>query len=409
MHAQIQRFRQLLLATLPVLLLAYLYVGAKIYDAVSAVFGLPADVMRVVAFGGLAWFCFYPFVLLLLHLVLANPEREQLVEQNRLLDIFFAMPFWVGLVFVVELAPWFLGLDFIKLPFYPFYDHLRDQWLTYQHFAVIGLGGAYLLYVVVGIVVDTVRIRVSPIWLTIADSPGSLKGLRIVHISDIQFDRRTGSRRLRRYVRKVNNLEPHLVFFTGDLATLDKRDAALAARILGRIESKYGKYACLGDHDLHQGEQDIASGLKDNGIRLLSDKNQWIRIGREQLMVTSVTNAPGARANLDNLHFLMGQQPRGGIDIILAHQPSESIIELAAERGYHLFLAGHTHGGLVILRPFGIRTSLSRLQSPYYRGMRRVDGMVVSINSGLGFRRAPIRFRAPSEVSLIQVGLPPST
>ena len=398
------RFLRVLLTALPFLVLAYIYVGWKVYHACAGWLQIPSYYLNLMALGTLFWLCVYPLVLALLHLVLGSKKNPDGPVDNLVLDIFFAWPFWIGLILVCEILPLFLLLDFLKLPLYPLFDLSRVQWLGYQHRVVLVLTAGYLLHIMTRVLIDTIRIEVRQFSMPGAGISASVRGLRIVHISDIQFDRRTRVGRLRRYVKKVNNLKPDLVFFTGDLVAQDIRTSTLAARILGRVKARYGIYACLGDEDHRHGAREIVECLKENEIRTFDNKNELVQAGREYIMVSFITNTREQRTNLDNLNFLMGQQPRGVIDIAIMHQPSEIVVELAAERGYHLLLAGHTHGGQVIVRPCGIRLTPARMHTPFYRGTHLVNKMAVSINAGLGFRQVPLRYRSPAEVSLIEIG-----
>ncbi|MFQ5771133.1 MAG: metallophosphoesterase, partial [bacterium] len=302
-----------------------------------------------------------------------------------------------------EILPWLLKIDFIKLPFFPLYKKFKATWLDIQYRVIIALFLLFSIYVLCKVIADTTRIRVSETILTYRHLPRSFGSLTIAHISDVQADARTGKRKIKRYVKKVNKLRPDIIFFTGDLVTSGKKYIEAGANVLRNFEAQYGIYACLGDHDYWADENKVIHSLNYNGIKSLEDTNQFIRVGNDSLLVTFVTNIYNKRPSLDKLNLLMGQQPRGILDIIVTHQPSESLIELAAERGYHLFLAGHTHGGQIIFRPFGIEITPPRMESPFYKGTYRVGRMLVSVNSGLGLTLAPLRYNAPAEITLIKI------
>jgi predicted MPP superfamily phosphohydrolase len=294
-------------------------------------------------------------------------------------------------------------MDVLKLPFFPFYKRFKTTWLDFQFKAALVLFVLISIFVFLKIVFDTTHIRVSKIKLTYRNLPQSLHGLKIAHISDVQADPRTGKWRLQRYVKKVNAQKPDVIFFTGDLVTSGNRYIELGARALGKLQSQYGVYACLGDHDFWSDVPKIIQQLEQNGVQVLQDANRFVRVGSDSLLVTFLTNVYRRRPNVDKVNFLMGQQPRGVLDVVVTHQPSENLIELAADRGYHLFLAGHTHGGQIIFKPFGVAISPPQFESPYHRGTYHVGRMFVSINNGLGLTLAPIRYRAPAEITLIEI------
>lgn len=391
------------LSLLPLLFLACFYCGWKLYHSLTNVLTWPKEQIGFYLVGILGYLNLHPFLLLVLHAFKFKKLSKSVREGFRPWDILFTYPFWIGLILIFEVLPLILVLDFIKLPFYPFYERFKSIWLPLQYRVTLAIFAVFLIYVLIRLLLDTNRIRISRITYSSRHLPAKLDGLKIVHISDVQADSRTKARKITRYVKKVNRLNPDLIFFTGDLVTSGKKFIAPTAELLGKLEAKYGVFGCLGDHDVWSDSQQVLQQLNDNEITALEDKNHFVRIGFDSLMVTFITNTYSRRANLEKLNYLMGQQPRGALDILLSHQPSETVIELAAERGYHIFLAGHTHGGQVVFKPFGFTLTPPRFETPYYKGIYGLGRMLVSVNSGLGFTFAPLRYRAPAEVTQIKI------
>ncbi len=387
----------------PCLLLADYYLFAKLYRALGPLVPWPPELLRLGLMAAVAYLNLNPILILLLFGVGLRKVSVKLLEGRKVWDVLFGWPFWIGLVLAAELLPWMLAIDFLKLPFYPLYQQFRESWLEIEARVVVVVFALQSVFVLTRAVWDTIRIRVSRTVLTYRNLPLSLDGLKLVHISDIQADGRTGKMRLRRFAKKIQRLMPDLVFFSGDLVTAETRLLDFTARTLGELEAKYGTFACLGDHDVWTDKARISESLRMHGVVVLDDANRFVRVGNESVLVTFVTNVYAQRPSLDRINFLMGQQPRGVLDILLTHQPGESLVELAAERGYHLFLAGHTHGGQIVFNWFGLTVAAPRIESPYFRGRTHVGRMLVSVNSGLGFTLAPIRYNAPAEISVIEI------
>lgn len=397
------RALRLILAFWPGLLFAYGYAGWRLYHALLTVLTSPPDHLVGYFIAGIAFLNLYPFVLLLLRLLQADKLRDAVGAGTRWGDVLLAYPFWFGVILVLEVVPWLMLLDFLKLPFYPLYIRLGTQWFFVVRHVMVVLFLGYAVYVLARVVHDTVFITVKKIRIRIGTLPAGVRDLRIVHVSDLHADMRTRTRKLSRYVRKINKLKPDVVFFTGDLVTSGSDHVAQAAKILGSIDAKQGVFACIGDHDDWAGREMVVQSLTGHGITVLQDTNRFVYPCGVSLLVTAITNIYQQRPNLDKLNFLMGQQPRGTLDIAITHQPSETLVELAAERGYHLLLAGHAHGGQIVLRPFGLPFTLAKFESPFYRGTRYVGRMLLNINNGLGLTLAPVRYHAPVEISLIRL------
>lgn len=398
-----RRALRLVLTFWPGLLLAYGYAGWKLHQAVIAVFSVAPPYFSGYEIAAIAFLNLYPFVLLLLHLLKADSLLEAFGAGNRWADFLLGYAFWFGLILILEIVPWLLLLDFLKLPFYPLYDRLRSQWTLVEGHVVAVIFVGYAIYVLGRVLHDTMFVTLNRVRVRIGTLPASVRDLRIVHISDVHADVRTRARKLLRFVSKVNKLKPDLVFFTGDLVTSGGDHVEDAARILGRISAKQGVFACVGDHDDWTGKERVVESLTNNGITVLQDNNRFVYTRGVSVLVTAITNIYQQRPNLDKVSFLMGQQPRGTLDILITHQPSETLVELAAERGYHLLLAGHTHGGQILLRPFGLPFTLAKFESPFYRGICWVGQMLLNINSGLGLTLAPLRYQASAEISFIKL------
>jgi predicted MPP superfamily phosphohydrolase len=391
---------------LPLILLAYFYCGWKIYHSAVQVLPVRIEHLKWYVWAAVGYLNLHPLFLLALELLGFKNAAKSLRAGNWFWDLFFTYPFWLGLIILVELLPWLLAMDVLKLPFYPFFKRFRGTWLDIQSKAILGLFLVLSVYVLLRVILDTTQIRVSQVTLVYRNLPAALNGLTVVHISDLQADARTRNWRMMRYIKKINNLNPDIVFFTGDLVTSGIKYIEAGAQALGKLQTKYGTYACLGDHDYWSNASKIVKSLETQGIKVFEDTNQFIRVGSDSLLVTFVTNVYRKRPTLDSLNYLMGQQPRGVLDIFVTHQPSETMIEQAAEQGYHLFLAGHTHGGQVVFKPFGITLSAPQFESPYYKGTYQVDRMFLSINNGLGLTLVPIRYRAPAEITCIKLVRP---
>jgi hypothetical protein len=87
--------------------------------------------------------------------------------------------------------------------------------------------------------------------------------------------------------------------------------------------------------------------------------------------------------------------------ILLSHQPAEHVVEQAASHGYDLILAGHTHGGQIVLHPLGIPFTPSMRETKFYSGVYRLGESTVVVTNGVGLTLAPIRYHAPAEITSI--------
>ena len=106
------------------------------------------------------------------------------------------------------------------------------------------------------------------------------------------------------------------------------------------------------------------------------------------------------------LETLLAQVPESAYRLLLYH--SLDPIEVAAEGGVDLYLAGHTHGGQIRLPVYGAVFTASRLGKRYEMGRYNVGTPTLYVNRGLGMEGslAPCaRFLCPPEITVTEIGL----
>jgi predicted MPP superfamily phosphohydrolase len=82
--------------------------------------------------------------------------------------------------------------------------------------------------------------------------------------------------------------------------------------------------------------------------------------------------------------------------ILLAHDPRR--LTEAAALNIPLVLAGHTHGGQVVLPVVG---ALAAQKFPVVAGVGRRGGTTMFVSKGLGTVYVPVRVNCPPEVAIL--------
>jgi predicted MPP superfamily phosphohydrolase len=342
----------------------------------------------------------YPLVTTLSYL-LGAPKVYQ--QRSLLVDALLTYPFWIGVVFAVQLSFALLLLDAGRLVLYPAYRKHRDRWLASQAGLTLLLTGAIAIYCGLRIYTDTCRVQVRHAAFQVAGLPAELDGLKIAQISDVHVDIRTNGGKLDRYIQAVNAQSPDLIIFCGDLVSSGTAYIDQAATALGRLRAKYGVFACLGDHDYFSDPEMVASRLELNGITVLRDEYRLVKTDGGEISLTGVTNVYRKPASPGAVLALAEKRPHRGLDIFYTHQPSNWIVESAAAAGYNLFLAGHTHGGQIAFPLPGFILTGSSFETHYVTGGFKQGDTWINICNGLGLTLAPIRYRAPAELTIIEV------
>jgi len=392
----------MILLALPAILLIYIYVSRRLTATVQQLTARPHSKLRRGAWLIVGYLLLYPVLLLISTISNATTIGKALSGGQLWAKIFFIFPFWIGLVIVVELLPLLLAVDLARLLLRPLYKKHQAVWIKSQAWIIVVLVIISGIYVPARILRDTYSLRLSQREAKIPDLPRELEGFRIVQLSDLQADIYTDEQKMQPYIDLANAQQPDIIVFAGDLVTRGTDHIATGAKMMGQLRARLGVYACLGDHDYWANPQLVAQQLQANHVVTPEDSVLTLAACPSKITLTILTNVYNRRPALETLRRLRQQRnDSAAVHLMLSHQPSDDLIQFAHQNGYHLLLAGHTHGGQVVFKPFGIPLSVSHTETPYYSGFYQIGNLLLSVTNGLGLTFAPFRYQAPAEVTLI--------
>lgn len=383
--------------------LIHLYVALKIANSFAEVSGWQKKRSRWIAVVLVLWLNAYPLLSAGSYVFGIDNLFRTLQRPGALTQALLVYPFWLGLVFAAQLAMFFLLLDVANIFLSRFSGNYKMHWARHRVWIALALTCLVALYAMVRVYRDTWTVRTREKEVEIANLPAALEGFRIVHIADLQAATETNGGKLQNYVDVVNQLEPDVIFFSGDLVTSGTEFVETGAQALSRMVARNGIYACIGDHDLFSDKQMVKKSLQEHGINVLDNLAAIIPVDGSALSITGVTYAYRERPTSEILATIEAQRPKGAVNIFLVHQPALAMVDYAKGKGYELFLAGHTHGGQIAFPLPGFLLTGSSFETPYVTGFYQVGKMLVSVNNGLGLTLAPIRYQAPAEVTLIRL------
>ncbi|MCH9683654.1 MAG: metallophosphoesterase [Deltaproteobacteria bacterium] len=221
--------------------------------------------------------------------------------------------------------------------------------------------------------------------------------LRIAVLSDLQTDDPGAYER--RAIRAVLDAEPDLILLPGDFVQARGRERNRQLRgqlrellVEEGLAAPLGVYAVRGNVE-HDGWTDVFDGL----AVMASDRSTHHQQGP-----VSVT-ALSFRRGFDPGATVPGTR---GFHIAFAHAPDFALGEIDAD----LLVAGHTHGGQVVLPGIGPLITLSRVPRAWASGLTALPGdRTLVVSRGVGMERglAPrLRLLCTPEVVIIDV-VPP--
>lgn len=263
-------------------------------------------------------------------------------------------------------------------------------------------------------------LKVERLNITIPKLPTSLRGTKIVQLSDLHYDgERISESLLAQAIAASNREEPDLVLLTGDYITTTPAPVADLALRLKYLSSRYGVYACLGNHDVDYpwAREKVTEAFTRIDIEVLWNAiatplgEQFPLVGLADYWSREFKPASVFKHIDENL-------PR----LVLSHNPDTAAI-LKRWR-VDLQLSGHTHGGHIVIPGLGpVPALLPKIRRvtpkrwhrriPYLQecssvvknwqwasGLHQIGSNLLYVNRGLG-TYFPGRFLCPPEVTVI--------
>ena len=236
---------------------------------------------------------------------------------------------------------------------------------------------------------------------TIMDSniPKDFDGLKIVHFSDLHYNRAIDIKKVKSIIEEINLINPDIVVFTGDLidkdAKLNNNDYTELSKLLENINSKYGKYAILGNHDYQKEKDEIIKIYNNSDFKYLDNSNDIIYSKNNQKIFIGGINTVTHHQDDLNKAMTINNEEDADYKIILVHEP-DITDDIVKDYQVNLILAGHSHNGQVRLPIIGAIYTPPYAKK-YYDNYYNVDGTNLYISSGIGVSTVNYRlFNHPS-------------
>ena len=259
--------------------------------------------------------------------------------------------------------------------------------------------------------------------IAISDLPASLKGTKLVQLSDFHYEGwGLSSQLLSEAIATSNAIQPDLVLLTGDYVTYESTSIHALINQLQHLNSKAGIYAILGNHDIkpYGAREEITDALTSIGIQVL-----WNQIAYpfgEDLALVGMADLYSGQFNPQAVFpQIRDRIPR----IVLSHHPDTAA--MMSRWRVDLQLSGHSHGGQIIIPGLGplpaklkqIREMLPPLLRPWLpfvnrdchkvirhwewsQGLHQIGDNFLYVNRGLG-TYFPGRLFCPPEVTAIEL------
>jgi predicted MPP superfamily phosphohydrolase len=232
--------------------------------------------------------------------------------------------------------------------------------------------------------------RIRRMEVNLADLPPALDGFTIAHVTDTHVGRFTHGRVLERIVEATNGLNADMVAMTGDLINDSLRAMPAALDMVRGFRARKLVVTCEGNHDLIDNPFEFYRQAAQGGLPLLRGDTTTIEVNGQRMQILGLPWSRHISDTIRDTRALLAKRDPNAWPLILAHHPHawDQLPDIP------LTLAGHTHGGQLMLNE---HQGAGSLMFRYWTGMyrRNNDALVVSNGTGNWF---PVRIHAPAEI-----------
>lgn len=336
----------------------------------------------------LRWLYWLPSITLLIGMIIVFGRFEPLPEAMNRLGIFLIT---------------FLCINVPKTLF----AITRPLFKTSISLAISLMAMAYLVF---GATEGKQHFQVKEVTIESEDIPQGFDGYRIVQLADIHAGSwGENTQPMQKAVNIINNLQPDLIVFTGDLINNLASELDPFIPILSQLQAKDGVYSVLGNHDYStyikwdtpQQQEAQLDSLKAKqaqmGWTLLNNQHVKLFHQHDSIAIIGVENS-GRPPFPDHARLSEAMAGTEGMfQILLSHDPSHWRREVLPKTDIQLMLSGHTHA--MQTKIFGFTPA--QFVYPENDGLYQEDKQMLYVNIGLGHLLYPIRLGAWPEITLL--------
>ncbi|GIN19596.1 MAG TPA: metallophosphoesterase [Bacillus bacterium] len=235
--------------------------------------------------------------------------------------------------------------------------------------------------------------------------PKPFDGLVIVQLSDLH-DAEFGKEQFK-LAEKVKELNPDLIFITGDLIDSNRYDLEKSLNIVRKLVDFADVYYVTGNHEISVNRVDeITRGLQSLGVKVLNNETNILERNGEQIVIAGVKDPlmdpvkPDEETTAEFIDHALNGISEQNYCLMLSHRPE--VFDVYVDRDVDLIFTGHAHGGQVRIPGLGGLMAPGQGWFPKYTAGVHTKGMTTMVVSrGLGNSIIPYRiFNRPEIIAV---------
>lgn len=236
------------------------------------------------------------------------------------------------------------------------------------------------------------------------DIPNQFNGIKIIHFSDLHYGTTFFEKQLKKMVKEINDRNPDLVFFTGDLIDkeykISSEESEMINKYLSRIKTKLGKYAVSGEED----GDEFTTIMNQSGFTILNNDYELLyNDGNEEILLVGLDSSLSGKQDVEKAYEYFSTEGYNSniYTISLVHEP-DSVNEMMQYKN-DLVLAGHSHNGNIRIPFIG---ALSKVEGAkkYDQEYYKINNTKLYISSGMGTNGPGFRLFCRPSINFFRLG-----
>lgn len=288
----------------------------------------------------------------------------------------------------------------------------RWKWLSFGGFCMAGVLFSAFWW---GAVFNRYNIRINEVEIGVTNLPRCFNGYRMLQFSDFHVGTYGNDTTfVSKVVDIINDLNPDLILFTGDIVNRHTKEIEPFVSVLARLKAPDGVKVILGNHDYgdyytwsdstakEANMNALYRHFEDMGWTLLRNRTDWIVRGNDSLAIIGVENIgdppfPIYGSLVKAYPSVEDSFPK----ILLTHNPAHWVdsIQGYPEKNIALTLSGHTHAMQIEIAGWSPAKWRYKTWGGEYEAIDKERKLYVNI--GLGTVGLPMRLGANPELTLI--------
>lgn len=250
------------------------------------------------------------------------------------------------------------------------------------------------------VVVDDITVELNTYEYYDSDLPMLFYGYRIMCVSDFHNSFYSGQ-----IAKKINEEQPDVVLFLGDMTTLPKNSTDNFKKLLDGITIDVPIYGVLGNHEeFSERKEELIEEFAGTKMQLLQNESVMLERDGASIKLVGVNDVDMADDQIKDSwslsqirEYLSEELDHSAFTILACHR--SNLYPYLSDLDADLMLAGHMHGGVVRVPFFGgVFGQDGGLMPDYDAGPYQETEMALYVNRGCDFLPTKLRVNNGPEI-----------